>query len=285
MDWIWLKMGKKPSTQNKKKNTGAEPLILNEKESANNVVKIKDSDESLLGMGESFNYRSATIKRKVVSGLPAVNPFLKSTVMDVMVAMYDKKQSYPKIKEKPKRESIILSGMLIGEFVGALDQIVPDNYLPKGKNKRNLKKEKPTTWKRFAINEPSIRDKLKRFVADGDVLVFKVDKNRFMYCLTKTFMKLETYIGSIWHMLQVRQHLFQTAQWVDKSDKKGMRHWFVPNPFFEGTLIDLELILENQDEAKIWACWDKDEKGFNPKVIKDLIVSTLKQKEIEKSET
>lgn len=275
-------MPKKSSKEDKTKTTVAEPLIPKEKESAENTVEINDGEVSLLGVGESFNFKTVSVKRRTSTGLPTVDPFLKSTVLDVMKAMYDKKQGYPQINERPPRESKILSGMLIGEFVGALKQIVPDNYIPKGKNKKNLKTDKPKTWKLFAINEPSIRDKLKKFVSDGDVLVFKVDKNRFMYCLTHTFLKLDTYIGSIWHLLQIRQHLFQTAQWVDKSDKKGMRNWFVPNPFFEGTLVDLELVFESK-EKDIWACWVKDKKAFDPKLVKTLIKTTKARKEKEQS--
>ena len=257
--------------QGKKTKTAvAETVKVEDKPSTANVVEIKD-DESLLGFGESWdNYKLSPIRRRTTTSTPSVEPFLKSTVLDVMQVMYEKKQGFVGIKALGKREGRILSGMLIGEFVKALDQIVPDNYTPKGRNKKDLKNQKPKTWKLSAINEPSIRDKLKRFLADGDLIVFKVDKNRYMYCLATTFMKTENYVGSIWHLLQIKEHIFQNTQWEDSASKKGHRNWFIPNPFFDLPLVDLESLLTLK-EKEIWTTWDKEKASFNVKTIAKLI--------------
>ena len=130
--------------------------------------------------------------------------------------------------------------------------------------------EKPKKWKKEALNEPSIRDKLKVFVADGDLIVFKVAKNRYMYCLTKTFMSIEKYLGSIWHVQQVRNVLFQSSQWPDTTQKKGLRNRFVPNPFFDLPLKDLESLLTLSEE-KIWQTWDKEKGIFKLKAVKKAI--------------
>lgn len=267
-------MAKKGTKPTKKKTTVGEPSIPKEKESPPTVVENTDLPESLLGFGESFEYKLAPRRTRTTISTPAVEPFPKTVALEVMQAMYEKKQSFEGIKALGKRESRIMSGMLIGEFINALEQIVPNDYVPRGKNKRNLKTEKPKTWKRFAINEPSIRDKLKKFLANGDILIFNVDKNRHMFCLTSTFMPVDKYVGSIFHLLQVRQHLFQSSHWVDTTSKKGHRNWFIPNPFFEGTLADLEALLTLNSD-KIWKAWVKDSNSFDPKVVKKLIKSVV----------
>ena len=265
-----MKMVDNTPKSKKNKIKAVEPQIDKESQSTPTVVENKDSDESLLGIGESFSYKTATIKRKSSTSTPAIEPFPKTTVLKIVQVMYEKKQSLPKIKAEKTREGRILSGMLVGEFVNALMQIVPDGYTPKGRNKKNIKAEKPTKWKKEALNEPSIRDKLKVFVADGDVIVFKVAKNRYMYCLTTTFMSIEKYLGSIWHLQQVRNVLFQSSQWVDRTNKKGLRNRFVPNPFFELPLEDLESLL-TLSEVIIWQTWDKDKGIFNLKAVKKAI--------------
>jgi len=254
----------------KKKTTDLEKDTDQKDLSKNPIVQISAYKGVLLPIDEGFDYSLGEKSKPKRIATPRIDPLPTDKILRAIDKTFETKQQRPDIQGMNQKQGIILSGMLLAEIIASLPLIVPDEYVPKGKTKKDLKTQYPKSWKTKAINSEHIQNKMKQLLADGEIMTFRVD-GKYIFANPKTFgLTKEAYFGSIWHILQIRKYMFQSTRWESSNGKKGYDRFFIPNPFFDETFTrqDLEAFLTLKEE-QIFEAWTPE--GWDLPKIRELI--------------
>lgn len=238
--------------------TDVEKVITKEFESLTDLFDSDDPDEEF-----NIKTKGRTTVKRIAN--PKVEAMPESAVLEVLRIVWEKNREQLLSHGFSKKNASKLAGCKTAEFRDYLDLVIPDDYTPKGKHKKNLKSEKPNSWKFDAVNNPAINRKMKELMAKGLVIIYKVD-GRNHHVPTESVISPEIYNGSKWHINQIRNILYRSAQW------KGSETPYI-NFFSEGNPLDLSLKEFDKalglDKDLLNSFWTKS--GFDTTKLKEVL--------------
>ena len=127
-----------------------------------------------------------------------------------------------------------------------LNVIIPDNYVPKNRKAKELKTKGDDNWKLLGVNKEAVNRRMKHLMAKGILIIYRVN-GKYHLVPTQSMVKdVEAYKGSIWHINQIRNILYQTEQWNQGS-----------NPYINLFKPDNPLGLETKNFEKVLG-FDRD---------------------------
>lgn len=223
-------------------------------------------------IGESFQYKkkgSTTTKSKTGS-TKTIDPMPKDKVVSVLQGIYEKNYDILTKKGLSPKNARKVAGSTVDEFRSNLNLIVPDEFTPKNPDGKRLKKAGKEGWKTEAIRKEGMLRKLKQFMADGSILIYRIDGKFHFQPTTTMGLSVEQFRHSIFHIMQIRNVLFakrvvngkviRQTQW----NGDGYRTWFKEDTPLGLSLDEFENVLSNPEE-KIWDAWKTT--GFDKKAL------------------
>lgn len=187
------------------------------------VEKAKSMDFSELNntfdINDEFNVTTEGKQREKRISAPKVNALPERAILEVLGTIFDKNKA-ELIKEDglSPRNANKIAGCTYKEFMPYLNVVVPDNYEPRNRKAKNLKSKGSDDWKLFGVNKEAVNRRMKQLMAKGTLIINLVNGKYHLVPTRSMIKNVEAYKGSIWHINQIRNILYETEQWNTGSN-------------------------------------------------------------------
>lgn len=168
---------------------------------------------SIFDSDDEFNITTEGKARERKASTPKVSALPEAKILEVLTTVWESNREDLLKAGNNTRNASRLAGCTYKEFMPYLDVVVPDNYEPKNRKSKALKSKGSADWKLFGVNKEAVNRRMKGLMAKGVLIIYRVNGK---YHLTPTacmVKNVEAYKGSIWHINQIRNILYQTEQW------------------------------------------------------------------------
>ena len=186
-------------------------------------------------------------------------------VLEVLSTIWEKNRAKLIERKFSARNATNLAGSTLNEFMDYLDLVVPDEFEPKNQMGRKLKKEGSTDWKLNAVNVEHVNRTFKRLMANGKLRILSVSNKSHFVPISCMLKNTKAYYGSLWHIKQIRNLLYNTKQW--NSNSQPYNAFFKATNPLDLTLKEFENVLSKNDET-LEFLWTS--KGFDPTNLREL---------------
>lgn len=204
-------------------------------------------------------------KDKKVS-TPRVEPLPESKVIETLVSIWEINRERLINTGFEAKHANKMAGCTYTEFMPYLKVVVPDNYVPKGRSKKDIKINEPDTWKLKAVNTEAIRRRMKALMAKGSLILYRVQGKSHLVPTKSMIKNVDAYKGSIWHINQIRNILYDTMQW-DQGTSPYIDLFDEGNPLGLTTKqFEKVLALKSEDLQGMWT-----KKGFDTTKLNELL--------------
>ena len=146
---------------------------------------------------------------------PKINPLPESKIIEVLSTIWEKNREALLKEGFNQKNASRLAGSTYEEFTPYLNVVIPDNYEPRNHRSKELKTKGSDDWKLIGVNREAINRRMKYLMAKGSLIIYTVS-GKFHLVPTKCMVKnVKAYEGSLWHIRQIRNILYNTKQWID----------------------------------------------------------------------
>ena len=207
---------------------------------------------------EEFTITTEGKQREKGIAKPKVQALPESVILEVLHTIWEKNREIAIKTGHSKKEASKLAGCTYKEFMPYLNVVIPDNYEPRNRKSKDLKTKGSDDWKLSGVNKEAVNRRMKQLMAKGSLIIFIVNGKYHLVPTQSMVKNVEAYKGSIWHINQIRNILYQTEQWNQGSNP--YINLFKPiNPLGLETK-NFEKVLA-LDSTKLQAHWTKS--GFD----------------------
>jgi hypothetical protein len=224
----------------------------------NATFDIDESDNVDL-TGKAKEKAKPKVKKKKVIAL------IESKVLEVLSTVFEKNKGLLMKQGYTERNANKIAGSTISEFMNYLDLIIPDEFSPKNAMGKKMKKENSADWKLNAINVEHANSRMKELMAMGKIRIITVKGKSHFVPISSILKNSEAYIGSLWHIKQIRNILYNSKQW--KSASQPYSRFFKDSNPLNLTFNEFENVLST-DEKALEFMWTKT--GFDHSQLKGL---------------
>lgn len=186
-------------------------VIENDLEKSN----AKDFTElnSTFDIGEAFEITIKGKDKEKRISLPKVEPLPESKVLEVLSSIWDiNRETLIKSGFEAKHANK-MAGCTYSEFMPYLNVVIPDNYEPRNRKAKGMKIKDSADWKLHGVNKEAVNRRMKALMAKGSLIIYRV-QGKFHLVPTQSMIKnVDVYKGSIWHINQIKNILYDTLQW------------------------------------------------------------------------
>jgi len=186
------------------------------------VAKAKSMDFSELNdtfdLDDDFNVTTEGKQREKRISKPKVNALPEKQILEVLATIFDKNKAELIKNGFTQRNANKVAGCTYKEFMPYLNVVVPDNYEPRNRKAKDLKAKGSADWKLYGVNKEAVNRRMKQLMAKGSLMINTVNGKYHLVPTRSMIKNVEAYIGSIWHINQIRNILYQTEQWNQGSN-------------------------------------------------------------------
>ncbi len=142
-----------------------------------------------------------------------INPLPENIILETLATVWESNREELIKEGYSAKNASKLAGATYEEFMPFLNVVIPDNYEPKNQKAKNLKTEGSEDWKLIGVNREAVNRRMKKLMAKGTLIIYRVS-GKFHLVPTRCMTKhITAYKGSIWHIRQIRNILYNTKQW------------------------------------------------------------------------
>lgn len=167
---------------------------------------------------EEFTITTEGKQREKRISKPKVNALPESVILEVLHTIWETNRDSLIKLGNSKKEASKLAGCTYKEFMPYLNVVIPDNYEPRNRKSKAMKSKGSADWKLYGVNKEAVNRRMKQLMAKGSLIIFIVNGKYHLVPTQSMVKNVEAYKGSIWHINQIRNILYQTEQWNQGSN-------------------------------------------------------------------
>lgn len=235
------------------------------------LVKAVSLDYSELNdnfdLDDEFEITTQGREREKKISEPRIEALPENRVIEVLAEVWDSNRESLIKQGFSSKNASRLAGCTYNEFMPYLNVIIPDNYKPRNKASQKLKSEGSADWKLTGVNKEAVNRRMKQLMAMGSIIIYKVN-GKFHLVPTQSMVKnVNAYKGSIWHINQIRNILYNSEQW-NQGSNPYINLFKLSNPL-DLTTKEFEQAL-GLDKETLRSFWNTDS-GFDTTKLKEAL--------------